>query len=77
MQPVSAVVDHVPPKAAKANPHYEGYKVLDFIESLSLGFLEGNVVKYVCRHGKKDGAKDIDKAIDYLQQIKRLRYANG
>jgi hypothetical protein len=61
-------------RAAESNSHYSGYKVLDFIESLSLGFLEGNVVKYVCRHMKKGGAKDIDKAIDYLNQIKRLKY---
>ncbi len=66
----------VPLSEGQGNPsHYDGYKVLDFIESASLPFLEGNVVKYVCRHAKKNGAKDIDKAIDYLNQIKRLRYS--
>lgn len=62
---------------SKPKLHYDGYKVLEFIESASLPFLEGNVVKYVCRHSKKDGVKDINKAIDYLNQIKRLRYPNG
>jgi uncharacterized protein DUF3310 len=65
-----------PQQGVEGQTHYDGYKVLDFIESLSLPFCEGNAVKYICRHSKKGGVKDIDKAIDYLQQIKRLRYPN-
>lgn len=38
-----------------------------------MGFIKGNVIKYVVRAGKKeDGIKDIDKAIDYLQHLKEL-----
>lgn len=39
-----------------------------------LGFLEGNVIKYVTRHADKDGVKDIDKAIHYLEMIKHYQY---
>lgn len=36
-----------------------------------IGFLKGNVIKYVVRCGKKDNAiKDIDKAIHYLTILK-------
>ena len=37
-----------------------------------IGFLKGNVIKYTIRAGKKDNAcKDIDKAIDYLNWLKK------
>lgn len=36
-----------------------------------IGFLKGNVIKYVVRCGKKDDAiSDIDKAIHYLIMLK-------
>ena len=38
-----------------------------------IGFIKGNVIKYTVRAGKKDDAvKDIDKAIDYLEWLKRV-----
>lgn len=40
-----------------------------------IGFCKGNVIKYTVRCGKKDDAiKDIDKAIDYLQELKEIYY---
>lgn len=37
-----------------------------------IGFLKGNVIKYTVRAGYKDDAiKDIDKAIDYLNYLKK------
>lgn len=36
----------------------------------NLGGLEMNVVKYVTRWKKKDGIKDLDKAIDTLLRLK-------
>lgn len=37
-----------------------------------IGFLKGNVIKYVVRCGKKDDAiQDINKAIDYLNLLKQ------
>lgn len=36
-----------------------------------IGFLKGNVIKYLVRCGKKDDAiSDINKAIHYLQMLK-------
>lgn len=42
---------------------------IDYIVENDLGYREGNVVKYVSRHEKKNGAEDIKKAIHYLEMI--------
>ena len=39
-----------------------------------MGFIEGNVVKYVSRHGTKGGADDIRKAIHYCRLLLELGY---
>jgi len=40
-----------------------------FINQNDLSFAEGNVIKYICRHTKKDKKKDILKAIHYCEMI--------
>ena len=58
--------------------HYTDGKieVIDFIEDKKLGFHLGNTVKYICRAGKKDPAKeveDLQKAAWYInREIQRL-----
>lgn len=59
-------------------PHYQAtIQPIDLINAQNLNFNLGNVVKYVCRAGKKDGEttiKDLNKAIDYLNfEIERLK----
>ncbi len=49
--------------------HYDNWKVGDFITEMNLNFYEGNVIKYVCRHKKKDGVKDLYKAKDYIEKL--------
>lgn len=49
--------------------HYIGWEVGDFITQQKLSFFEGNVVKYVCRHRKKDGLEDLIKARNYLNKV--------
>ena len=41
----------------------------DFIISHNLGFLEGNIIKYVTRWKEKDGVKDLEKALHYLEKL--------
>jgi len=59
--------------------HYTDGKieVIDFIEDKKLGFHLGNTVKYICRAGKKDPAKeveDLQKAEWYLHRyIQKLQ----
>ncbi len=52
-------------------PHYNQGKieVSDFIVDQKLDFLEGNIVKYVCRWKYKEGIKDLKKAQWYLNRL--------
>ena len=58
--------------------HYTDGKieVIDFIEDKKLNYHRGNAVKYICRAGKKDPAKEIEdlqKAAWYInREIQRL-----
>ena len=56
--------------------HYKQFAIqpADFIIRNNLGYAEGAVIKYVCRHGQKNGAEDLDKAIHYLQILKEMKY---
>lgn len=55
-------------------------EVLDFIADKNLNFFRGNVLKYICRAGKKDPDKEIEdlkKAEWYLnREIDRLEWMN-
>lgn len=56
--------------------HYKDYKIqpIEFIQVNSIPFIEGNAIKYICRHATKNGVQDIDKAIHYLELLKELQY---
>lgn len=51
--------------------HYKGKAIQpwDFIISNELGYLEGNVIKYVSRYKKKNGMQDLQKAKHYLEKL--------
>jgi len=54
------------PKHYKTNTSLD---VIDVCKMYDLNFNKGNIIKYVCRSGKKeDEIKDLKKAIDYLQR---------
>ena len=57
-------------------PYYSRWDIepISFIMRNQIPYAEGNVIKYVMRHDMKDGVKDIDKAIRYLEMIKEERY---
>ena len=59
-------------------PHYQGtIQPIDLINAQDLNFNLGNVVKYVCRAGKKKGENiltDLEKAKDYINfEIERVK----
>ena len=58
--------------------HYKDMKIqpVEFITANNLGFLEGNVVKYICRHHAKNGAEDIRKAIHYCELLLQTKYGD-
>jgi len=52
--------------------YYKGENNLQpihLIDALGLGFYEGNIVKYVCRHTRKNGLEDLIKAQFYLNRL--------
>jgi hypothetical protein len=51
--------------------HYQGKAIQpwDYIVSNRLGYLEGNVVKYVSRWRDKGGVEDLRKAQHYIQKL--------
>jgi hypothetical protein len=50
--------------------HYnKGIECWDYIISHNMGFLEGNIVKYVTRYKTKNGREDLLKAREYLDKL--------
>jgi hypothetical protein len=56
--------------------HYTNMLVqpVEFIVANNIGFLEGNIIKYICRHQSKHGAEDIKKAIHYCEMLLHIKY---
>ena len=69
IQPLSAFDTEV------GGEHYQlTIPPVEYIHANELGFIEGNVVKYVTRHRRKNGREDIEKAIHYLELLLELEY---
>lgn len=41
----------------------------DYITSNNLGYLEGNVIKYISRWRQKNGVEDLRKAKHYIEKL--------
>ena len=56
--------------------HYKQFKIqpLEFCQVNRIPYCESNVIKYVCRHGSKNGAQDIEKAIHNLEFLLQMEY---
>jgi hypothetical protein len=56
--------------------HYRDFVIQpsEFIHKNKIGFLPGNVIKYVCRYSRKNGAQDLRKALHYLELILEWEY---
>lgn len=56
--------------------HYRDMEIQPsvFIHKNNLGYLVGNVIKYICRYRFKNGKDDIDKAIHYLEILREMEY---
>ena len=56
----------------KNQDHYTRFAIqpIEFIKKNKLGYLEGNVIKYICRYPYKGSAlKDLYKARDYIDHL--------
>lgn len=50
--------------------HYQlPIQPVEYIVKNNLGYLEGNVIKYVTRYKNKNGVEDLHKAMHYLEML--------
>jgi len=54
--------------------HYKSFAIapIEFITKNKLSFIQGCIVKYICRYDKKNGKEDLDKIIHYCELLKEL-----
>lgn len=59
--------------------HYKNMKIqpIEFITANNIGFCEGNVIKYVCRHEHKNGLEDLKKAKHYIDLLIETKYGGN
>jgi hypothetical protein len=60
-----------------AGDHYKDMAIqpITFCQKNKLGYAESLAIKYICRHQKKNGKQDIEKAIHCLQLLIELEYS--
>ena len=51
--------------------HYLGYEIqpVEFLIKNNVGFVEGNIIKYVLRFKEKGGVDDLRKAQHYIELL--------
>lgn len=56
--------------------HYQkkAIQCWDYIHENNIGYLAGNVIKYVSRYKDKNGLEDLKKAQHYLQKLIEEEY---
>ena len=55
--------------------HYKlAIQPVEFIHANNIGFMEGNCIKYLCRHKQKNGKQDLLKARHYIDLLIELEY---
>ena len=61
------------------NPDYyrKGIETTDYIQSHSMNYLEGNIIKYVTRYKDKGGVLDLKKAEWYLTRLIKQEEKNN
>jgi hypothetical protein len=54
--------------------HYKSFTIppIEFISKNNLSFIQGCIIKYICRFDKKNGVEDLDKIIHYCELQKEL-----
>lgn len=54
-----------------AGNHYTEMAIqpIQFIYANRIGYIEGNVIKYICRYKSKNGIEDLKKARHYLDLL--------
>ena len=71
-----AILESDPLDKQEGGTHYKDHAIqpIEYIHANKLGFIEGNVVKYITRHASKGGAEDVRKVIHYCELLLQLQY---
>jgi len=58
-----------------AGEHYKKFEIqpIEFITKNNIPFIEGNIIKYICRWQDKGGVEDLNKVIHYVELLKELK----
>ena len=59
--------------------HYKNMVIqpVEFITKNNLGYIEGCIIKYICRYKNKNGKQDLDKIIHFVELLIDLKYATN
>ncbi len=68
-----------PLKQQVGGNHYRLMKIqpIEFITENRLSYIEGCIIKYLCRWRSKNGLEDLEKAKHYLEILIELEKRNG
>lgn len=69
-----AVQESNPLEKQVGGNHYKGFVIqpVEFIYKNNIPFVEGSIIKYVCRHREKNGIEDLKKARHFLDILIEL-----
>jgi hypothetical protein len=56
--------------------HYKEFTIqpIEFIHVNGIPYIEGNVIKYICRYKMKNGIEDLLKAKHYIDLLIEMEY---
>lgn len=59
--------------------HYKKLVIqpVEYIHRNGIGYMEGNVIKYVSRWREKNGLQDLEKAKHYIELLIEMETRNG
>lgn len=60
---------NIPIELSSPKRYTQGIECWDYIVSHDMGFLEGNIIKYITRYKFKNGVEDLKKARVYLDKL--------
>lgn len=78
-RPVETVKAGNPLDVQVGGGHYKKYAIqpVEFITKNKLGFLEGCVIKRICRYEDKNGREDLEKAKHEIDLLIELKYGSS
>lgn len=59
--------------------HYKQMVIqpVEFVYANDLSYMQGNVIKYICRYADKNGVEDLRKARHYIDLLIQMEYGES